>query len=110
MRKLPSGEEEYELAYDYAMDQIQEQAPKQAQLAKQALSWITHAKRPLTSTELQQALATRPGDSDFNKEGITLIRDLVSICARLVTVNKQSSIAQLVHYTTQQYFHRTKAR
>lgn len=32
------------------------------------------------------------------------IGDMVSVCARLVTVDQQSDLIRLVHYTTQQYF------
>ena len=33
---------------------------------------------------------------------------MVSVCAGLVTVDKESDIIRLVHYTTQEYFERTK--
>lgn len=32
---------------------------------------------------------------------------MVSVCAGLVTVDEQSNIIRLVHYTTQDYFERT---
>jgi len=36
-------------------------------LAKNVLSWITCAERPLTTTELQQAIAVEEGDSKLTK-------------------------------------------
>jgi len=33
---------------------------------------------------------------------------MISVCAGLVTVTKESNIIRLVHYTTQEYFERTK--
>ena len=73
----------------------------------QTLSWITHAKRPLTTRELQHALAVEVGESEFNEENLSEIDDIVSVCAGLVTVDEESNIIRLVHYTTQEYFERT---
>ena len=33
---------------------------------------------------------------------------MVSVCARLVAVDRESNIIRLVHYTTQEYFKRTQ--
>jgi len=35
---------------------------------------------------------------------------MVSVCAGLVTIGKESGIIRLVHYTTQEYFQRTQAQ
>ena len=48
------------------------------------------------------------GKSKLNKDNLPEIEDLVSVCAGLVTVNKESDIIRLVHYTTQEYFERTQ--
>jgi hypothetical protein len=78
------------------------------ELAKQVLSRITCAKRPLTILELQHALAVEFGESELDKENLPEIEDLVSVCAGLVTVDETSEIIRLVHYTTQEYFQRRK--
>jgi hypothetical protein len=39
-------------AYEHAMKRIEGQVADQEELAKQVLSWITCAKRPLTTSEL----------------------------------------------------------
>jgi hypothetical protein len=74
------------------------------------LSWITCAKRPLTTSELQHALAVEKGDPELNKDKFPQIEDMVSVCAKLVTVDKESNIIRLVHYTTQEYFKRTQGK
>lgn len=66
------------------------------------ISWITYAKRPLTTPELQHALATEVGHQDLVRDNISDVEDMVSACAGLVTVDKESDIVRLVHYTTQQ--------
>lgn len=37
------------------------------------------------------------------------IDDMISICAGLVTINRQSGTVSLIHYTTQDYLERTRA-
>jgi hypothetical protein len=95
-------------AYKDAMERIDGQKPGFRLLAKKVLSWITFAKRSLTTSELQHALAVKPGDSELDKENLRYIEDMVSVCAGLVTVDEESKIIRLVHYTTQEYFERTQ--
>jgi ankyrin repeat protein len=77
-------------------------------LAKQVLSWITCVKRPLTTVELQHALAVEVGEEELDEENLPEIEDMVSVCAGLVTVDEESDIIRLVHYTTQEYFERAQ--
>ncbi|KAH9204100.1 hypothetical protein DL95DRAFT_439405 [Leptodontidium sp. 2 PMI_412] len=106
--QLPTGTNVYDCAYNDAMNRIEGQLQDQEELAKQVLSWITCAKRPLTTLELQHALAIEVGDSELDKENIPQVEDMVSVCAGLVTVDEESGIIRLVHYTTQEYFERTQ--
>ena len=110
MQKLPAGSEAYDYAYDTAMERIEGQLSDQEELAKQVLSWITCAKRPLTTLELQHALAVEVVEAELDEENISSIEDMVSACAGLVTVDEESRIIRLVHYTTQEYFERTQER
>ncbi|KAL7906419.1 hypothetical protein GGI35DRAFT_458100 [Trichoderma velutinum] len=110
LAKLPTGSEAYDLAYDNAMERIKGQVADQEELAKQVLLWITCARRPLTTTELQHALAVEVGESEFDEENLPQTEDMVSVCAGLVTVDEESKIIRLVHYTTQEYFERTQKR
>jgi ankyrin repeat protein len=88
------------------MERIEGQVEAQTDLAKEVLSWITFAKRPFTTTELQCALAVEVGETQLDDENIPELEDMVSVCAGLVTVDEQSNIIRLVHYTTQEYFKR----
>lgn len=108
LKKLPSGSEAYNGAYTGAMERIKGQLSDQEELAIQVLSWITCAKRPLTILELQHALAVQVGQSKFDEDNISDIEYLVSVCCGLVTVDEESQIVRLVHYTTQEYFERTQ--
>ncbi|KAK2762720.1 hypothetical protein FQN54_000894 [Arachnomyces sp. PD_36] len=94
-------------AYEEAMERIQGQVPDSRDLAKETLSWITFARRPLTTTELQHALAIEPGEPRLDEDNISEIDDIISACAGLVVVDDECDIIRLVHYTTQEYFDRT---
>ncbi|KAK3896356.1 ankyrin repeat protein [Staphylotrichum tortipilum] len=89
------------------MDRIEGQLKDQEELAKHILSWITCAKRPLSTMELQHALGVEVGETELDPDNIPLVEDIVSVCAGLVTVDEESGIIRLVHYTTQEYFVRT---
>jgi hypothetical protein len=90
------------------MGRVEGQVQDQEELAKQVLSWITCAKRPLTILELQHALAIEISDSKLDEENLPQVEDMVSVCAGLVTIDEESRIIRLVHYTTQEYFERTQ--
>ncbi|KAF2465937.1 purine and uridine phosphorylase [Lindgomyces ingoldianus] len=71
------------------------------------LSWITCAKRQITTTELRRSLAVEFGKPKLDKDNLPEIQDMVSVYARLVTVDEESNIIWLVHYTTQEYLEKT---
>jgi Ankyrin repeats (3 copies) len=108
LKKLPTGTEAYDYAYSDAMARIEGQLSDEEALAKEALSWITCAKRPLTTVELQHALAIKVGQAEFDEGNKPDIEDIISVCAGLVTVDEEGGIIRLVHYTTQEYFERTQ--
>ncbi|OBT60884.1 hypothetical protein VE03_09675 [Pseudogymnoascus sp. 23342-1-I1] len=108
LKSLPSGSSAYDDAYKDAMVRIEGQLLDQKDLAWQVLSWITCAKEPLTMSELQHALGTELGESSLDEDNLPEIEDMVSVCAGLVTVDEESEIIRLVHYTTQEYFERTR--
>ena len=90
------------------MERILAQKTGFRELAILVLSWITCARRRLTSLELRHALAVEAGDSILDEDNIPEIAEAVSVCAGLVTVDEESDIFRLVHYTTQEYFERTR--
>ncbi|KIM94744.1 hypothetical protein OIDMADRAFT_135812, partial [Oidiodendron maius Zn] len=107
LENLPTGFQAYSHAYKDAMERIRAQDIDSRELAEHVLSWIVHAKRQLSITELQHALAVEVGEPELDEENLPQIDDMVSVCAGLVTVDRESKIIRLVHYTTQEYFERT---
>lgn len=104
--KLAKGSEAYDQVYREAMERIAGQVADHAILAKETLSWITRAQRPLTTLQLQHALAVEIGMVELDDTNISEIEHIVSVCAGLVTVDKESDIVRLVHYTTQEFLNR----
>ena len=90
------------------MERINTQQPGFRRLAEKALSWITCARRPLTTSELQHALAVVVGDSKLDEDNLERTERIISVCAGLATIDEESGIIRLVHYTTQEYFERTQ--
>ncbi|KAI9768652.1 MAG: hypothetical protein M1839_003987 [Geoglossum umbratile] len=94
-------------AYADAMTRINDQKTDLQILAKKALLWIVHSKRPLNTLELRHALAVETGKPELDKDNIPETKGILSVCAGLVTVDKESNIIRLVHYTAQKYFEQT---
>ncbi len=104
LEKLETGGNAYNTAYEHAMERIEGQIKDQAKRAKQVISWITCATRPLTTLELQHALAVETDVPELDEDNIPEVENMVSVCAGLVTVDRKSGVVRLVHYTTQDYF------
>src|SRR5271156_6177056 len=108
LEKLPKGSDALDQAYEEAMKRIQGQEAGFQELTQRVLSWITCARRPLTTLELRHALAVEVGDAELGEDNLQEIEEMVSACAGLVTIDEESEIIRLVHYTTQEYFERTQ--
>ncbi|KAF7508365.1 hypothetical protein GJ744_009356 [Endocarpon pusillum] len=106
LAKLSTGEEALNKAYEGAKERIEIQSEESCDLAKNLISWILCAQRPLTTRELQHALAVEPGERQLDEENIPDLALMLSVCAGLVTLDEESKIIRFVHYTTQDYFER----
>ncbi|RYP09021.1 hypothetical protein DL764_001517 [Monosporascus ibericus] len=78
LTKLPTGSEAYDDAYESAMERIESQGTDPEELAKEVLSWITCARRPLTISELQYALAVEVGEAELDEENLPQVGDMLS--------------------------------
>jgi len=57
----------------------------------------------LTVTEIQCALSVEPGDTSLDEDVLPDIESLISSCAGIVIIDKESHIVRFVHYTFQEY-------
>ncbi|KAF4158277.1 hypothetical protein CNMCM6936_005011 [Aspergillus lentulus] len=76
IKHLPKGAEAYNHAYKDAMQRIEGHDVDSQNLAKDVLSWIVCAKRPLNTSELQHALAVEAGKSELDEDNLPLIEDM----------------------------------
>lgn len=73
------------------------------ELATLVRPWIVCVKRPLTTVELQHALAVEAGDSMLGEDNLREIEEMVSVCAGFVTVDEKaisSSWSTIQHRNT----------
>src|ERR1700733_4305446 len=108
LEDLTQGTKVLDKTYEQTMERIGYQKGGFRDLAKQVLSWIICAKRPLTTSELQHALAVEIGQPGFDEDFLPNIEYTVSVCAGLVTVDEKRDIIRLAHHTMQAYFERTQ--
>lgn len=85
------------------MVRICSQLPDQKELVLRTLSWLTDAKRPVQPNSLLNVLAIEDGDTRFDEENVPDVHDVLSNCCGLVTIDKDSNIIRLVHFTTQEF-------
>ncbi|KAJ4288945.1 hypothetical protein N0V90_011287 [Kalmusia sp. IMI 367209] len=102
---LPRGKEALSDAYKEALERIDGQQPGRRDLAKRVLIWVSHAKEPLSTVELQQALAVELDEdgSGIDEDNLIEVEEMISCCEGLVILDEESNMIRLVHYTTQQY-------
>ncbi|KAH8822041.1 hypothetical protein F5884DRAFT_894735 [Xylogone sp. PMI_703] len=100
------GSSAYDVAYTEAMERIESQNIDLAELAKEAMAWITLTKRPLTELELQHALATSIDDSTLDGESTPQIKHILSVCAGLI-IKRETGTVHLIHDTLREYLERT---
>src|SRR5438034_11601430 len=102
LKSLPMGSDACMKTYDHVLRLIESQPEEDRELAGQVLWWIFCSKRRLTATELQHAIAVEVGESYLDPQNLTSVQDMVSCCAGLVTLDEETNVIRLVHYTAQE--------
>ena len=95
-RALANLPKEVDKTYDEAMKRIQIQVEDDRELAIRVLSWIAYSYRPLSTLELQYALAITPGMTAMDFDALEDVDLLTSVCAGLVVIDEESTIIHLV--------------
>ena len=108
LKHLPNRSDAYDEVYSAALKRIREQNKNAKVLAEEVISWIALTERPLTTAELQYAIAIEIGTSGFDERNLPEVEDMVSVCAGLITVDEESKIIRLFHYTIQEFLERTE--
>ena len=102
-KALQSLPEKLNETFGDAIGRIKSQSQEYWQLARNVISWIFYAKRPLKIFELREILAVEPEDTKFDPSGLHE-RDLIlEVCCGLVSIDEQDETIRLVHYSLQEY-------
>lgn len=102
--RLPTG---LDSIYENILQKINRGDEDNRELALNALSWISHATRPLHPKELREALTIAEGDSVIEDEDLLEEKQLVDVCGGLVVVDENSQTVRFVHYTVQEYLEKS---
>ena len=89
--------------YDSQLKRIQAKDLETQDLALKALAWVLYAVRPLTVTELLEALAVEDWQTKRDPENYINIEVLLYVCNGLITIQDSSNTVHFSHYTVQQY-------
>ncbi|TFK21257.1 hypothetical protein FA15DRAFT_560298, partial [Coprinopsis marcescibilis] len=98
LERLPAGVHDM---YETTMDRIERQP--NANIAKSILLWLLHGRRSLTMEELQCAIAACPETYQYDPERIVDEDSVLSLCCGLVTLDPESKLVRLVHYTAKDF-------
>ena len=90
-------------AYDATIGRIKAQEEDRARLGMEALMWISHSERPLSTDEICHALAVEIGSTNIIINNVSSIRRVLDCCQGLATIDKGSSTIRLIHFTLKKY-------
>ncbi|KAH6906766.1 hypothetical protein BKA70DRAFT_1150947, partial [Coprinopsis sp. MPI-PUGE-AT-0042] len=99
LKVFPSSIED---VYHQTWARISNQTRKYATLAKAVLVWVLHASRSMTMEELEWAVATSPDTHKFEASRRVPGTTLLSLCGGLITLEEESRLVRLVHYTAKE--------
>ncbi|TFK17756.1 ankyrin [Coprinopsis marcescibilis] len=94
LETLPRG---LEAMYTATMERIENNDG--SELARRALAWLVYAQGSLTVDDLRHALAVDPSNFTFDSELLVDADTLISLCCGLITLEPETEMVRLVHYT-----------
>ncbi|KAL8687157.1 MAG: hypothetical protein Q9218_006592, partial [Villophora microphyllina] len=90
--------------YREALERISKQPEDDRRLAERTLLWVIYPYRPLGFGTIRHALAVEHGECRFDPENLSASDIILDVCAGLITLDPNSDVVRLVHYTAQDYF------
>lgn len=88
--------------YDKILDRIPKTGDSR-EIAENVLSWIFRSKRPLSPTELCQAISISDGDTELLAEDVTPLDVIINVCGSLVHHETISNTVVFSHQQVEQY-------
>ena len=90
--------------YDDIMETIFRSDERSSErVALKVLSWIYHAKRPLTMAELREAIEVREHDVSLEEDDLTPEKDIIEECRSLVRYDVADGVVSFSHEQVREY-------
>jgi hypothetical protein len=90
-------------AYEDVLQHVHAKNPEARDLAYATLAWVLYANRPLTLTELLDALSIEESSRTRDPDNMAGASQMLSSCAGLVTVESGDETVHFAHYSVQEY-------
>lgn len=93
-------------SYERILVRVNKSSKKNQRLVIRTLTWLLHAKMPLNTGELLQALAVEESESDFDRSAMSTEEDLLHWCSSLIrrrTLSDSSPGLEFAHFTVKEY-------
>ncbi|TFK23323.1 ankyrin [Coprinopsis marcescibilis] len=87
----------------YQMTMLRVEGGEYVATAKRVLTWLVHVLNSMSTNDLQYAIAVDPETFEFNPDRLIDESTLLSVCCGLVTVEPQSKLVRLAHYTAKDF-------
>ncbi|ELR04453.1 hypothetical protein GMDG_06766 [Pseudogymnoascus destructans 20631-21] len=108
LESIASGGYSLDDGYNDTMKRLKAQSSGMLTDSIILLSFVTHASRELTVSELEHALAIEVNESSFDTDNISDLREAIDSCSGLLEIDPEDQKVMLVHHTAKEYFDRTK--
>lgn len=113
LQSLPSGsnvKESTNKTYEELMQRIEQQEDDSRALARHALTWVVFVHSPVTISGLLHAVAIMDNPELVVVPTPDYLVDsshMISVCAGLLEIERETDTIRLVHYTAKEYFDAT---
>ena len=108
LETLPTTLDRY---YDLAWERINgHHDPRDSEYAKAALTWVVHAAKPLSSSELRHGVAAALNNRNDIENNLIDEEDIISLCVGLLTASRAvCGNIYFGHFSAVEYFHQRQA-
>lgn len=100
LQKLPP---DLPSSYERILERVNRSTIQNQRLVMKTLQWLAHAKEPLTTKKLLQALAIREDQIDFDSDGMPTEDELLHWCSSLVRRSTSFEGLEFAHFTVKEF-------
>jgi hypothetical protein len=102
-----AGEQLLDKTYGRILQNINRQEDIKRELAFVTLTWLMHARRTLSVSEISTAISIESRNYEIDPDGGYDATTLLDVCQGFVVVDDESQLVRLAHSTVREYLSRT---